>query len=416
MGNRMNIWYISAYDQPAGQSPRTYEFAIELVKRGHEVTFFTNSYCHFTGRQKLSPGELWREERVSGIRVVWLKVPAFKGNGVGRGANMLWNYLRAVSVSKSLDGKPDVVIGPTVPLMTGLAAARIARRHSVPFVLEIRDVWPIALVYNGGMKSGDVVYRVFRLLEKWLYRNATAICSTLPFVKEHVQSSGGDPRKVEWIPNGVCLDTFDNVCKSNSRRDGKIVVMYVGGFGLDHDVPVILRAAKLLQDESDHRFFFKIIGSGVRKPMCIEMAASDGLKNVEFLDPVPKTQLATVQSEADILIAAITDTQAIRFGLNLNKLCTYFASGKPVVFAGNSPNDPVKESGAGISVCAENEREMACALKALAAMSSSERENVGLMGRRYVESHLSMSVLGAKMEALLIRAIGIFGESAYRAR
>jgi len=403
----MRVWYISAYDQPIGQSPRTHEFAVELVKRGHEVTFFTNSYCHFTGKEKLGTGETWREEYVDGVRVVWLRVPPFKGNGLGRGINMLWNYFRAISVSRLLDDGPDVVIGPTVPLLTGYAAARIARRHGVPFILEIRDVWPIALVYNGGLTSQSPLYRVFRALEKWLYKNSALICSTLPFVHEHVRSSGGDPSKIEWIPNGVSLSSFEFPEVTTPRIDGKILVMYVGGFGLDHDVPVIIRAARRLQDAGDIRFHFKIIGSGVRKQHCIEMANLYGLNNLEFGDPVPKAKLGIVQHEADVLVAAITDTEALRFGLNLNKLCTYFASGKPVVFAGNSPNNPVTDSGAGISVRAEDEQQLVSALKALAAMSPSEREDIGSLGRLYVEKNLSMAVLGAKMEALLLRATGL---------
>ena len=403
----MKVWYISAYDQPSGQSPRTHEFAIELVKRGHEVTFYTNSYCHFTGRERLDAGESWREEYVDGVRVVWLKVPSFKGNGIGRGINMVWNYFRAISVSRFLDDVPDVVIGPTVPLLTGYAAARVARRYGVPFILEIRDVWPIALVYNGGLMFQGPLYLVFRALEKWLYKNSALICSTLPFVHEHVRSSGADPSKIEWIPNGVSLSSFELPEVTAPRLDGKILVMYVGGFGLDHDVPVIIRAARLLQDAGDNRFYFKIIGSGVRKPECVEMANLYGLNNLEFGDPVPKARLGSVQHEADVLVAAITDTEALRFGLNLNKLCTYFASGKPVVFAGNSPNNPVADSGAGFSVRAEDELQLVSALRALAAMSPSERECIGFLGRLYVENNLSMTVLGAKMEALLIRATGL---------
>ena len=401
----MKVWYISAYDQPIGQSPRTHEFAIELVKRGHDVTFFTNSYCHFTAREKLGADESWREEYIDGVRVVWLKVPSFKGNGIGRGINMVWNCFRAISISRLFDEVPDLVIGPTVPLLTGYAAARIARRYEVPFILEIRDVWPIALVYNGGLTFQGPLYLVFRALEKWLYRNSALICSALPFVHEHVRSSGGDPSKIEWIPNGVSLSSIELPEVTIPQLDGKILVMYVGGFGLDHDVPVIIRAARLLQDAGESRFHFKIIGAGVRKPQCVEMANQYGLNNLEFGDPVPKAKLGSVQHEADILVAAITDTEAFRFGLNLNKLCTYFASGKPVVFAGNSPNNPVADSGAGFSVRAEDELQLVSALRALAAMSPSERESIGSLGRVYVEKNLSMAVLGARMEALLLRAI-----------
>ena len=66
--------------------------------------------------------------------------------------------------------------------------------------------------------------------------------------------------------------------------------------------------------------------------------------------------------ESDILIACVTDSDAYRFGINLNKLYDYFASGRPVIFSGNAPNDPVADSGAGFSIPPESPKAMVEAL------------------------------------------------------
>ena len=134
----MHIWYVSAYDQPKGNSTRSYDFSRSLVGMGHNVTFFTNSFCHFTGVEKLKTRETSRIEYVDGIQVVWLKTPAYKGNGISRGLNMLANAWMVLTKSKKLElGCPDVVLGPSVPLFTGLAAYKVAKRYNAPYVFVI---------------------------------------------------------------------------------------------------------------------------------------------------------------------------------------------------------------------------------------------------------------------------------------
>jgi glycosyltransferase involved in cell wall biosynthesis len=404
----MKIWYVAAYDQPKGQSPRTYDFSMELVRRGHEVTMFTNGYCHFTHKERLRDDELWRVELVDGIRVVWVKTRAYAGNGLGRGLNMLDSVRRVLQSSRTLGDRPDVVLGPSVPLLTGWAASRLADRYRVPFIFEVRDVWPDALVDIGGMKRNSFVYFAFRQVEKLMYRRAARISSTLPNLADHVAGSGSDPAKIVCIPNGVDLSAYNKPESYEGGAGRQLVVMYVGGFGLDHDVPTIIRAAKILQDEDDQRFRFVVIGGGVRKPQCEEEARSYQLRNLEFRSPVPKTSLPDVQRDADILVAAITDSKSFRFGLNLNKLCSYFASARPVLFSGNPPNDPVAESGAGLSVKAEDPQAMVDGLKKLAGKEPAERIRMGELGRRYAQSMLSMEKLGERMERMLASAVAEF--------
>lgn len=404
----MKIWYVSAYDQPRGQSPRTYDFSAELVRRGHEVTMFTNGYCHFTHNERLRDAELWRVEMVDGIRVVWLKTRPYVGNGLGRGLNMLDNARRVLQSSKALGDRPDVILGPSVPLLTGWAAARLANRYRAPFIFEVRDVWPDALVDIGGLKNNSLLYHVFRHVEKLMYRKATRISSTLPNLADHVVGSGGDPTKIVCIPNGVDLAPYDKLEPYDGGEGRQLVVMYVGGFGLDHDVPTIIRAAKILQDERDQHFRFIVIGGGVRKAQCEREAQSYQLRNLEFRNPVPKSSLPDLQRDADILVAAITDSKSYRFGLNLNKLCSYFASARPVLFSGNPPNDPVAESGGGISVKAEDPQAVVDGLRALAKKEPAERIRMGESGRRYAQTTLSMKALGDRMEKMLAAAIAEF--------
>ena len=406
----MKVWYLSAYDQPRGQSTRTYDYSRELVRRGHEVTMFTNGFCHFTNTERLDPCEKWRVEMVDGIRVVWLKTRPYKGNGAGRGLNMLDNVIRTFQASKVLCDQPDVVLGPSVPTLTGWAAARLAERYQVPFIFEVRDVWPDALVDIGGLSSRSPVFYVFRYIEKMLYRRAERISSTLPYLSEHVANSGSNPAKIVYLPNGIDLTSYARDESYDGGEGRQLVVMYVGGFGLDHDVITIIQAAKLLQDAGDKAFRFIVIGGGARKSEIESLVQSYKLSNLELREPIPKASIPEIQRGADILVAAITDSSSYRFGLNLNKLCAYFASGRPVLLSGNPPNDPVRDSGAGLSVAAEDPVAMAAGLRELLARGSAARIEMGERGRQYAHTMLSMESLGARMEDMLAASIKDYKE------
>lgn len=401
----MNIWYLSAHDQPRGQSARTYDFARELQRRGHQLTMLTNSYCHWTHVDRLAPEERWRIEDDEGLRVIWLRTIHYTGNGVRRGLNMVSNALRSLQVTATLPDRPDVVVGPSVPLGTGWAAARVAERAGAAFVFEVRDVWPTILVDDGGLSRRNPVYHVFRAMEKSLYRRAQKISSTLPFLFDHVAASGSDPQKVTWVPNGVDFQRFAGHEKYDGGTTGELTVMYVGGFGVAHDVFSIVRAAKILHEAGETGFRFVFVGNGPKKAGCRAEANAAGLRNVEFRDPVPKTMVPAIQTEADVLVASVTASDSYRFGLNLNKLFDYFASSRPVVFSGKAPNDPVKEADAGFSIPPEDPVAMAAALRKLRALDAPARVAMGERGRRYVEANFDMRMLGERMESLLRGAI-----------
>lgn len=401
----MNIWYLSAYDQPKGHSSRTYDYALEMVKRGHQVTMFTNSYCHWTHKDHLSSNEKFRIEEIDGIRVVWLGTFHYIGNGWKRGVNMLSNAWRCFQAVETLADNPDVVIGPSVPLVTGWVAARLAKKKRAAFVFEVRDVWPIALVDNGGLSPYNPVYFLFRFIEKFLYRNSQKISSALPFIYDHVSQSGADSKKVTWIPNGIDFRRFAELKNFDGGLQFPLTAMYIGGFGTPHDVITIVKAAKILQEQGNDQYRFVIIGDGIKKGECESVARLYELTNIEFRESVPKLEVVKLQMEADILIACVTDSDIYRFGINMNKLYDYFASGRPVIFSGKAPNNPITETGAGYSVPPENPEAMTEALKSYLKLRPVERVEMGKRGRLWVEEEFDIVKLGDRMELLLTRAI-----------
>lgn len=406
----MNIWYFSAYDQPRGQSSRTYDFAKILVKKGHKVTFFTNSYCHFTHVEKLVQGEKWRIETIDGIRVVWLSTFHYVDNGWRRGVNMLSNVIRSQQVARLFNENPDVVIGPSVPLFTGWSAYRIAKKRNASFIFEIRDVWPIALIDNGALSPYHPLCILFRYLEKKLYKHSDSICSVLPYVSQHIASCGCDPAKVVWIPNGIDLTMFPKSQDEVSDERAGIRVMYVGGFCEGHGVINIIKAASIMQERGYDDFRFILIGDGVKKAECRGEALKCELHNIEFRETIPKSKIPMEQSTADLLIACITGSDVYRFGVNLNKVYGYFASSKPIVFSGEVPNDYVESCGAGFSVPPEDPEAIVEALLKFRATSAEQRIEMGANGRRFVELEFDINILASRMEQLLLKCLADKGD------
>jgi len=403
--NTLNVWFLSAYEQPKGHTSRTYDYAQELLKRGHSVTLFANSYFHRSHVDLLGPDERSRIEDVDGIRVVWLRTFHYTGNGWQRGINMLSFAIRAWQAAKSLPDTPDVVVGDSVPPTAGWAASRIARKRRAAFVYQIRDVWPIALVYDGGLSKRNPVYWAFRIIERAMYRRARRICATMPYLNEHVRQSGGNPESITWVPNGVNLEKYVGLDGYDGGIELPLVAMYVGAFGFAHDPITIVRAAHILKQEGIDAFRFVLVGDGVKKPACEREAVALGLANVEFRESVDKRDVPALQMESDILIACVTDSDSYKFGLNLNKLYDYFASGRPVIFSGRSPSDPVKDSGGGFSIPPEDPGAMAQALRTFLQMSPDERIKLGKLTRSYAEACFDVRKLADRMETMLLEAV-----------
>ncbi len=401
----MKIWYISAYDAPEGESSRTYDYAKELTYMGHQVTFFTSSYNHFTHKERLKKKEKWRVEWFGGIRVIWLKTFPYKDNGLKRGINMLSNAWHAYWVGRSLEEKPDIIFGPSVPLFTGLSAYFLSLNKKCSFCFEVRDIWPQALIDLGVLSEKTPITWLLRKIEIFLYRRANKIIAALPFAYKHICQYGISPERVIWIPNGVNLKRF-STCKAYSGGGiDSLVVMYVGRFAAGHGTEVILQSARILQKNFNLKIKFIFVGDGPGKIRFEQKMQEYGIKNIELRKAVPKSEIPRVLEKADLLIASLQDISIYQFGINLNKIYDYLASGRPIIFAANAPNNPIADANAGISIPPENSQAMVEAIKTIFSMSPEKRRILGENGRRYAERHYDIRILAKKLENILLKEI-----------
>lgn len=391
---------------------RHFELARELQKRGHEVLMVSGGFDHNKKIEtKTYDSRGMVEEIIEGVPFIWLKTMAYKKSGLKRLLGMFHFYfLCRKIILRHCSFKPDAVIGSSPPPLAALSAAHIARRKSLPFVLELRDIWPQTLADIGGVSPVNPVYLFFLAVEKRLYTQAGGIISTLPNAGAHIEKVIGYKPPVYYIPNGArfdqdCQSSCNEVENENADLNSYFSVVYAGALGRSNDIETIITAALEIGDDLSFegkpvRFF--LYGQGEDLARLKDMAMKLGLDNIEFREPVPKHAVQSLLTSASCLVLSVKKARIYDYGISMNKLNDYFAAKKPVVISVKAYNDPVKESGAGISVAPEDGRAMAQAIRKLALLPREKRDEMGLKGWEFARERHDFTRLGQDLENALL--------------
>lgn len=397
------VWMLNHYAQEPGGAggTRHYSLARHLRGLGWLTTVIAASVELNTGRQRLAVREKTRLDTFDGVPFLWVKTPSYRGNGGGRTLNMLAFAVRVCwpGTTRVLPS-PDVVVGSSVHPFAAVAGAWLAKRHGVPFVFEVRDLWPQTLVDLGRIKENSAMTYVLRWLELWLYRRADKIVVLLPKAVDYIAPLGVPAAKVVWIPNGVELEGY--VKPSPSAARDVFTLMYFGAHGQANGLDCVLEAMAELSTRPDMQHVkLRLIGDGPLKSILKAKANRLNLSNVLFEDPVPKAQIPKLASEADAFVICVKDLpQLYKYGISMNKLFDYLAASRPIIMASAAANDPIHDAGAGYTVAPENSNELAQAILKIVNLSQEQRIAMGEAGRAYVEKHHSFRALATKFAAV----------------
>lgn len=416
----MRIAVFSHYYLPeiGAPSARIGDFAAQWLAQGHDVHVSTCFPNHPTGI--VYPGHKagwYAEESLRGVQVhrSWSYITPNKGivkKSLGHASFWLssgWTTTRRMPV-------PACAIGTSPTFFAAMAARACARRHRVPFIMEVRDLWPAIFVDLGVIRN----QRIIRLLERWelwLYRSATRIVTVTEAFRQNLLDRGIPPEKVVTITNGADTDFWiyqgegARRLRQELQLGDKTVVLYIGAHGISQGLGAILDSAEKTRSRTDIEYLF--VGEGADKDKLVEQAKSRRLENVRFLGAVGKDQVRDFYAMADVCLVPLRNIPLFDTFIP-SKMFEIMAVGCPILASvRGEAADILRRSGAARVVDPEDSSAIAAGVCALAD-DRSLRDTLAVAGRAFVRREYSRRELARRYLETIAdarRAMGL-GEGA----
>ncbi len=409
----MHILYLHQYfvTRKGMTGTRSYEFARYLVGKGHRVTMITSGLAN--DEFPVPKGRKYAEMESEGISVVPIAA-AYNDPRIGTRIGSWWRmtefyrFVRlAARVGKKL-AKPDVVFATHTPLTIGLAGIKLSRHFNVPFVFEVRDLWPEALVNVGALKNPLGIWWLRRMAKK-IYAAAKHIVALSPGMKEGIVRTGVPAEKVAMIPNASDLDLFrPDVDGSASRKrlglGDRFAAIYFGAMGMANGLEYVVEAARILAERGKDHIVIVLHGDGGKRPELEEMVRNYKLTNVVFSDLVAdKAEVARIVAGCDVCMTIYRAAREHTW--SPNKMFDALAAGKPVLV--NVPGwlgELIEGNKCGRCLDPYHPEMLADALEEL----SSDPElcqKMGANARTLAEREFDRKKLADRLESVLLEAV-----------
>ncbi len=391
----MRIAYLSHYFPPESNAPasRVHELSRALVAAGHTVHVVTGQPNYpkgvvFPGYRAAS----YRRELVDGIDVRRVPTLATANRGVlVRGLGYM--SLPPIQVLAGLALPPvDVVLATSPQILTGVAGLVLARLRRVPFVLEVRDLWPDGIVATGIKPAGHPMIRALELVERTLYRGAAGIVSVTDGFVDHFVARGVPRDRVAVVKNGIDTSLWDpNTPPAPLRKllnipDDALLLLYCGNIGLPQDVGLLARTAAVAPKQLN--LHVVIVGSGVdRDNVAAEISSLGVGDRVHLLSSVPRRDVPGLLAAADVSAVLLRDHPSFEQYLP-SKIFETMAMRRPILLGlRGEARSLVEAAGAGLAHAPGDPHAAAAALQQFAAMGPEGRRRMGQSARDHVLAH-----------------------------
>jgi len=416
-GIKLRILFLSHYFPPEVNAPasRTYEHCRQWVEAGHQVTVVTCQPNHPQG--EVYPGyrnKLFQREMVDGIAVIrlWTWISANEGfikRTLGYISYMLMSILFCFSY-----GRNDVLISTSPQFFNGWAGYFVSRIKGIPWVLEIRDLWPESIVAVGAIKNRKIISMLERI-ERFCYRKAEQVVVVTQSFKKHIQACGIPDNKIHVIYNGVDTSLFDpikqrrdNECSSSSclpgplfaQLQGKFVAAYIGTHGMAHGLNALLDAALLLKAEDNIHIL--LVGDGAERRQLMARSEALGLGNVTIYGQVPRLDMPDIWSLCDVSLVLLKKSDLFKTVIP-SKIFESMAMCKPIVLGVEGEvKTIIEKSGSGLCVEPESPEQIAAAITAL-NHSKNRCASMGKAGAAYVLKNFDRKILARDFLDILLK-------------
>lgn len=379
-----------------GMEYRHYFLAKNLIGLGYKVTLISGSYSHlFSSPPKFSTK--FMKETIDGIEYIWIKVPKYSSSkSIGR----IWNMFYFAWKLRMLYGKvaPShiLVSSPSLfPIKTGY---KWSRKFNTKCLLEVRDIWPQTLMELSNISSLNPLIKIMNYYERFAYKKADKVISLLPNAQEHYVSQGMKREKFVYLPNGIEVKekqvTLTEYFESKIPKN-KFIIGYCGTLGIANNLDYLIDVAELLRDNQDVHFI--LLGNGGEKRRLMDRVEYLQLKNVTFLDAVPKDMVFAFLAKIDVAFISLLPKRLFRFGVSPNKVFDYMYANKPILWAIDAGNDLVKEANCGVSVPLKQVEVLKNAILSLHKLEKTRLKELGQNGYNFVITNHSYETLAKKL-------------------
>ena len=391
----MRVLMFTQYYPPevGATQTRMHFFAKRLAAQGHQVTVVTEVPNHpagviLRGFRRV----LWRRSVEDGLNVirVWVSTSPRKTFLVRAGLYLTYAFNAALAGVFLSGRRHDVVVATSPPLPVGLPALVYAKLRRVPFVLDIRDLWPLLAVELGEMRN-SLVIRVARRLELLLYRHAATITVVTRGFGRYIGEQGFPEDRIVLLPNGTIPEVFrplqpDEALRGSLGLDGRFVVGFFGTHGIAQDLEGVLETARLMAADERVRFLF--VGEGPVKARLIERQRRLGLANVTFLREVPQAEVARYINLSDVVLVPLRKLELFHTCVP-SKLFDLMACARPILLqVDGEAREILERAGAGLFVCPGDPGALAAAIRRMGDMDGGDRAAMGAAGLEFVRRYL----------------------------
>jgi glycosyltransferase involved in cell wall biosynthesis len=386
-----------------GASARTSGLSKWLVRFGNDVTVLTGFPNYPSGKNY--PGykrRLKQYEYIDGVRVVrtWIYASSYKSK-INRILNNLSFMISSIITGLQLKGRFDVVIASSPPLFIGISGWIISKLRRMPWIFDIRDIWPDIVIETGLFEEGHFLMRWGKKLAKFMYDRADHITPVTQRKVQRIIAEGINEKKITLVSNGVDLDVIQNPRPFNWQNfpeiKNKFVASYMGLIGIAQGVDLIVRLAKLLKDKKDIHFL--IVGDGINREQLVDIANKTGLTNITFIKSQPHEVIPSLMEVSNVAMVPLVSNKLL--DAVPSKLMEAWACKKPVILiAGGEAAELVRTVKGGLVVENGNDILVSQAILELRSEKSSS-DTFAKAGQDYVLKNFSREILAKEMESVV---------------
>jgi len=401
----MKILLIHQYflEKGDGGGSRFNEMTQVWAEQGHEITILAGMVHYATGKKiKRYKKKLFVTDKqfYKNVDVIRCHVSeSYNKSFIGR----VWAYFSFV-ISSIYAGlfkirkKHDVILVTSPPLFVGITAYVLSFFKRIPFIFEIRDLWPESAIDTGVLKSKIIIKFAF-WFERFIYKRAKLINVLTPAFRDKLINNKKVPKeKIILIPNAADFTLAKQIAetlnvesfRNELQLKDKFVLTYVGAHGIANHLIQLIDAAEQLTDTN---VVFQLIGDGMHKKMLEEEVKKRNLNNVIFRKPVSKKEVFKYIYISDMGISALKNVETFKT-IYSNKTFDYMSCKKPILMLiGGVSKQLLEDSKSGMYVEPENTEALVKSIKKLLTMDEETLEEMGENGFQYAKKHFDRKKL-----------------------